>query len=199
MRDPYLRFKVRLRLLRITLTIENESQCRIQQPAKMWSGRFREPLDSTFESWQRSFPFDWRLVPYEVEASIAHARAIEAAGILTSEELLQMEEGLRAVAKLASRTRRGHRNRQHPGRRRPPLRRTRTHQTNRRPRPQAPHRPQPQRADRHRHAPLRPRSHRQHPRRPHRMAQSPHRPRRITQAKPPCPPTPTSSAPNPSS
>jgi argininosuccinate lyase len=70
-----------------------------QQSAKMWSGRFREPLDPTFESWQRSFPFDWRLVPYEVEASIAHARAIEAAGILTSEELFLMIEGLRAVAK----------------------------------------------------------------------------------------------------
>src|SRR5271156_835338 len=70
-----------------------------EQSAKMWSGRFREPLDATFESWQRSFPFDWRLIPYEVEASIAHARAIEAAGILTSEELLQTEEGLRAVAK----------------------------------------------------------------------------------------------------
>jgi argininosuccinate lyase len=65
----------------------------------MWSGRFREPLNKTFESWQRSFPFDWRLVHYEVEASIAHARAIEAAGILTSEELLLMIEGLRAVAK----------------------------------------------------------------------------------------------------
>jgi argininosuccinate lyase len=71
-----------------------------QQSAKMWSGRFREPLNKQFESWQRSFPFDYRLVPHEVEASIAHARAIEAAGILTSEELLQMEEGLRAVAKL---------------------------------------------------------------------------------------------------
>src|SRR5580693_5710151 len=70
-----------------------------QQPTKMWSGRFREPLNKRFESWQRSFPFDWRLVPYEVEASIAHARAIEAAGIITSEELLQMEEGLRAVAR----------------------------------------------------------------------------------------------------
>src|ERR1700758_5137258 len=70
------------------------------QPTKMWSGRFREPLDRTFEQWQRSFPFDWRLLPHEVEASIAHARAIQAAGILTSEELLQMEQGLRAVAKL---------------------------------------------------------------------------------------------------
>src|ERR1700760_2914585 len=70
------------------------------ESTKMWSGRFREPLDPTFESWQRSFPFDWRLVPFEVEASIAHARAIQAAGILTSEELLQMEQGLRTVAKL---------------------------------------------------------------------------------------------------
>jgi argininosuccinate lyase len=68
--------------------------------AKMWSGRFREPLNAAFESWQRSFPFDWRLLPHEVEASIAHARGIEAAGILTSEELLQMEQGLRTVAKL---------------------------------------------------------------------------------------------------
>jgi argininosuccinate lyase len=71
-----------------------------QQFAKMWSGRFREPLNKQFESWQRSFPFDYRLLPHEVEASIAHARTIEAAGILTSEELLQMEQGLRAVAKL---------------------------------------------------------------------------------------------------
>src|ERR1700759_2472332 len=71
-----------------------------QEPTKMWSGRFREPLNKQFEEWQRSFPFDWRLLPHEVEASIAHARAIEAVGILTSEELSQMEQGLRAVAKL---------------------------------------------------------------------------------------------------
>jgi argininosuccinate lyase len=70
------------------------------ESTKMWSGRFREPLNKQFESWQRSFPFDWRLLPHEVEASIAHARTVEAAGILTSEELLQMEQGLRAVARL---------------------------------------------------------------------------------------------------
>ena len=39
----------------------------------MWSGRFREPLDPLFEQWQRSFRFDWRLIPYEVVASKAHA------------------------------------------------------------------------------------------------------------------------------
>ena len=66
-------------------------------PTKMWSGRFREPLNATFESWQRSFPFDWRLLPQEVAASKAHAKAIAAAGILTGEELATMLDGLDKV------------------------------------------------------------------------------------------------------
>jgi argininosuccinate lyase len=63
----------------------------------MWSGRFREPLDRTFEQWQRSFPFDWRLLPHEVAASQAHARTITAAGILIPEELEKTLKGLEAV------------------------------------------------------------------------------------------------------
>jgi argininosuccinate lyase len=63
----------------------------------MWSGRFREPLDSAFEEWQRSFPFDVRLLPQEVAASKAHARAIAAAGILTDAELSKMLGGLDRV------------------------------------------------------------------------------------------------------
>ena len=68
-----------------------------KQPTKMWSGRFREPLNTTFEAWQRSFPFDYRLLPQEVAASKAHARAIAAAGILTPEELTTMLAGLDQV------------------------------------------------------------------------------------------------------
>jgi argininosuccinate lyase len=64
----------------------------------MWSGRFREPLDRTFEQWQRSFPFDWRLLPQEVAASKAHAQTIAAAGILTPNELAKTLEGLTQVA-----------------------------------------------------------------------------------------------------
>jgi argininosuccinate lyase len=64
----------------------------------MWSGRFREPLDRTFEQWQRSFPFDWRLLPQEVAASKAHAQTIAAAGILTSDELARTLAGLDKVA-----------------------------------------------------------------------------------------------------
>lgn len=61
---------------------------------KMWSGRFREPLNKAFEQWQRSFPFDWRLLPQEAAASKAHAKTIAAAGILTDAELQSITNGL---------------------------------------------------------------------------------------------------------
>jgi argininosuccinate lyase len=54
---------------------------------KMWSGRFGQSQNADFEQWQRSFPFDRVLLPFEVVASQAHAIAIAKAGVLTSEEL----------------------------------------------------------------------------------------------------------------
>ena len=68
------------------------------QPAKMWSGRFREPLDGDFEQWQRSIVFDWRLLPQEVAASKAHASALVAAGILTREEGAELRAALDSIA-----------------------------------------------------------------------------------------------------
>jgi argininosuccinate lyase len=69
---------------------------------KMWSGRFREPLDPAFERWQRSFAFDRRLLRYELAASNAHARALKAAGILSSDELIHILQGLEEIGKRAS-------------------------------------------------------------------------------------------------
>jgi argininosuccinate lyase len=71
---------------------------------KMWSGRFRDPLDPTFEAWQRSYPFDYRLLPQEIAASKAHAKTIAAAGILTPDELTSTLNGLDAVLQLADPT-----------------------------------------------------------------------------------------------
>ncbi len=70
----------------------------VNESTKMWSGRFREPLNKAFEQWQRSFPFDWRLLPHEVAASKAHAKMIAAAGILTHAELDDLISGLDALA-----------------------------------------------------------------------------------------------------
>jgi argininosuccinate lyase len=54
---------------------------------KMWSGRFSQELNTDFEQWQRSFPFDRILLPYEVAASKAHAAALARAGVLSPPEL----------------------------------------------------------------------------------------------------------------
>jgi argininosuccinate lyase len=61
---------------------------------KMWSGRFRQPLDPRFEQWQRSFPFDQKLLQHELAASRAHAKALRAAGVLSPEEFALVLTGL---------------------------------------------------------------------------------------------------------
>lgn len=68
---------------------------------KMWSGRFRQSLDPKFERWQRSFPFDQRLLGEELAASRAHARALSAAGVLSKTELESILEGLDRIARQA--------------------------------------------------------------------------------------------------
>src|SRR5262249_11709490 len=68
---------------------------------KMWSGRFRQPLDPHFEEWQRSFPFDQKLLRYELAASRAHAQALKAAGIIVPAEYSQIASALEQISKSA--------------------------------------------------------------------------------------------------
>jgi len=69
---------------------------------KMWSGRFRQPLDPEFERWQRSFGFDRRLLRYELAASGAHATALKNAGVLSANELINVLQGLEQIGKQAT-------------------------------------------------------------------------------------------------
>ncbi len=69
---------------------------------KMWSGRFRQPLDSEFERWQRSFDFDRRLLRYELAASATHARALKNAGVLSADELISILQGLEQIGERAA-------------------------------------------------------------------------------------------------
>jgi len=64
----------------------------------MWSGRFRQPLDPEFERWQRSFPFDQRLLQEEIAASRAHAKALLAAGVLSPDEHAELLHGLQVLS-----------------------------------------------------------------------------------------------------
>jgi argininosuccinate lyase len=69
---------------------------------KMWSGRFRQPLDPDFERWQRSFGFDRRLLQYELAASGAHAHALKNAGVLSADELISILQGLEQIGQKAA-------------------------------------------------------------------------------------------------
>jgi argininosuccinate lyase len=69
---------------------------------KMWSGRFRQPLNPEFDRWQRSFSFDRRLLAHELTASGAHARALKNAGILSSDELISILQGLKQIGEKAA-------------------------------------------------------------------------------------------------
>ena len=69
---------------------------------KMWSGRFRQPLDPQFERWQRSFDFDRRLLRYELAASAAHARALKNAGVLSADEIISILQGLQQIGEMAA-------------------------------------------------------------------------------------------------
>ena len=68
-----------------------------QQSGKMWSGRFRAATDPFFDLWQRSLPFDYRLLDAELTASRAHALALQAAGILTEDECARIADALCAI------------------------------------------------------------------------------------------------------
>src|SRR6185312_15492879 len=80
--------------------MENEKS-KMKNNDKLWSGRFREPLNPEFERWQRSFPFDRRLLQDEIAASAAYARALARTGIFTDDELHSVLNGLQAIASKA--------------------------------------------------------------------------------------------------
>ncbi len=63
----------------------------------MWSGRFREPLDPTFDHWQRSFSFDRQLLWHECDASRAHSLALLDVGVFTPDEQERVAQGLMQV------------------------------------------------------------------------------------------------------
>jgi argininosuccinate lyase len=54
---------------------------------KLWGGRFAGGPSPELEALSRSTHFDWRLVPYDLAGSRAHARALHTAGLLDAGEL----------------------------------------------------------------------------------------------------------------
>jgi argininosuccinate lyase len=59
--------------------------------------RFRKDPDPRFWRLNRSIEFDWRLAPYDIDQSQAHARALLRIGVLDEDELARVDAGLDSV------------------------------------------------------------------------------------------------------
>jgi len=63
----------------------------------MWKGRFHQETASIVQQFTESISFDWRLYKVDIQGSIAHAAALENAGLLSREERQLIETGLKAI------------------------------------------------------------------------------------------------------
>lgn len=63
----------------------------------MRHGRFEESMSTLLRDYGESISFDWRLFRQDIRGSIAHARALKVAGLLTEREFSSIEKGLKEI------------------------------------------------------------------------------------------------------
>ncbi len=60
-------------------------------------GRFKKAADKKVDQYTASIPYDWRLYPYDIAGSIAHARMLAKQGIITDKEAETIFIGLNGI------------------------------------------------------------------------------------------------------
>src|SRR6267378_5296156 len=65
----------------------------------MRKGRFKKPAAEIAQRYSESVFFDWQLYRFDIAGSIAHAAALARAGIISVDELQEIEIELRAIEK----------------------------------------------------------------------------------------------------
>ena len=70
-----------------------------QTPKKgeTWSGRFSEPVSQLVKRYTASVTFDNRLAHFDIEGSLAHADMLHAQGILSDQDLAEIQRGMAQI------------------------------------------------------------------------------------------------------
>jgi argininosuccinate lyase len=66
-------------------------------PRGAWSGRFAEPMSERVARFQASVAFDRRLADADIDGSLAHARMLAGAGVISRDDLDAIERGMREI------------------------------------------------------------------------------------------------------
>lgn len=64
---------------------------------KLWGGRFTEATDDFVQRFTASVDFDRRLFQQDIDGSVAHAKMLVKAGILSADEVSQILDGLESI------------------------------------------------------------------------------------------------------
>ncbi|MCF7520863.1 argininosuccinate lyase [Neisseria sp. ZJ106] len=64
---------------------------------KTWSGRFNEPVSELVKKYTGSIDFDQRLAKWDIQGSLAHAQMLTQAGVLSSEDLAAIRQGMTEI------------------------------------------------------------------------------------------------------
>ena len=70
---------------------------RRRRGSRPWSGRFSEPATDLVKRFTASVAFDRRLAEFDIEASLAHARMLRAAGVLRLRDLAAIRRGMARI------------------------------------------------------------------------------------------------------
>jgi len=74
-----------------------ESKKAHDAPASRWSGRFSEPVSDRVKRYTSSVEFDRRLADADIAGSLAHARMLQAVGVLGNDDLAAIERGMQTI------------------------------------------------------------------------------------------------------
>ena len=66
-------------------------------PTGGWSGRFSEPVSDLVKRFTASVGFDRRLAMHDIDGSIAHARMLNAVGVISAQDVADIERGMATI------------------------------------------------------------------------------------------------------
>ncbi|MGB9149699.1 MAG: argininosuccinate lyase [Burkholderiales bacterium] len=65
--------------------------------SKTWSGRFAEPVAELVKRYTASVDFDKQLAEFDIQGSLAHARMLAGASIISKKDLADIERGMQTI------------------------------------------------------------------------------------------------------
>ena len=78
-------------------TAKKKKSSKKEKVRKPWGGRFTEATNALVEEYTASIQYDWRLFPYDIAGSVAHAAMLGKTGIITEREARKIINGLKGI------------------------------------------------------------------------------------------------------